>query len=612
MFGLMGLSLGESRSQPLSFLADSVTYLWPTDATHQISSTFAETRSAHLHAGLDIRTWGREGYKVFATRDGIVYRIATGPGGYGNVIYLKHYDGSFSVYAHLNRFEPGLQAYTDSIRLQDYSFVIDEMIEDDAIKYKKGELIGYTGSSGIGPPHLHFELRTPNHEPFNPLLTNLKVRDNIPPVFRQLGVEFLHPVTLKPEGYKIVPVRRTGAHYDFGTIRIDRPAGLSVHLHDRTNETPNAYAVYTITVTQDSDTLYHSSVDSFSYDVNNQMFLDRSYQILAETRRGFQRLYRVHGNRLPFYKKLKNEGVLAFNEGTYPLRIFASDIYGNQAEATVTLQVEKDSKAAEFTYVPTYPSPSETDKPHIISRNKILFDNQAPLLASSGGTDFEIHKKETSIRFSSLSSIEKKIVPGEVQSFYTPDRRMWIEFPKQALYDTLHLHADIVQAANEVQFNFSPDRLPLERPVYFNYKLPDDLQANEKLGLFSVDKFRNRLYFMGAKNSGGYIRAHLREISSLVIMEDDTPPWIGSPSVDRDLGGNFVIHVPVVDRQTGIDYKNSSITVNGIPGIVQYDPDKNILIYYLPGFRPSSENRVSVEVFDGMGNHSSTTATLSF
>lgn len=612
VIGLFSMIVRLGTSQPLPFLADSVTYAWPTDATHQISSTFGETRSAHLHAGLDIRTWGQEGYNVFATRDGIVYRIGTGPSGYGNVIYLKHNDGSYSVYAHLNRFEPNLQAYTDSIRMIDYSSVIDEIVEADSIAYKKGDLIAISGGSGIGPPHLHFELRTPDHEPFNPLLTNIKVRDNIPPVFRQLGIEFLNPKSLRPEGFEIENAQRNGNKYDFGSITVNQPIGLAVNVHDRANQTPNVYAVHTLTLVHETDTLFHSSVDQFSYQETGQMFLDRSYLMLAQTRRGFQRLYRVAGNRLPIYKTLNNEGVLTFNSGTYPLRIIASDIYGNKTEATVTIRVEDYNGPDIITHVPTYPAPSKKKKPFAISWNRILLDDKTPLLASAVNIDFETQKNDHPIRFSSTSSIEKKLAPGTKQILHTPDQRLWLEFPKDALYDTLDLHLEILRIDDEIQFNFSPDRLPIDGQIYFNYILPDDLKENKRLGLFSADKFRNRLYFMGAVNSNGYIRSPMREISSLVIMDDNTPPWVGTPDLSKNLAGNWIIKVPALDRQTGIDYLSSAITVNGKPGIIEYDPDKNSLSYYIPGFKPSKQNRIVVEVYDGMGNRTSRTASLSF
>ena len=45
----------------LSLIAQPTGYIWPTDASPYLTSTFAETRSTHFHSGIDIKTWGREG-----------------------------------------------------------------------------------------------------------------------------------------------------------------------------------------------------------------------------------------------------------------------------------------------------------------------------------------------------------------------------------------------------------------------------------------------------------------------------------------------------------------------------------------------------------------------
>lgn len=601
-----------TAAQPLSFLADSIHYTWPTDATHQISSTFGETRSSHLHAGLDIRTWGQEGYKVFATRDGIIYRIGTGPYGYGNVVYMKHRDGTYSVYAHLNRFEPDLQAYVDSIRMDDYTSSINRIVEEDSLFYKKGEVIAFTGSTGIGPPHLHFEIRNSDNEPVNPLLTNISVRDELNPVFRQLGIEYLNPSSLKPEGYDIINARSVGNRYDFGEVTISQPVGLSVNVHDRANNTPNVYAVYTLTMVHEADTLFYSKINHFSYQEGRQMFLDRSYQILAERRRGFQRLYRVKGNQLPIYEILKNEGVLALDEGRYPIQIIASDVFGNRTEAQVVLNVRGNNHISPITHVPTYPHPTEKEKPFVINRNYVRFDNHAPMLASTEPLRFDVLKNNSATKFSSNSSLQTKLEPGKKQGLNSPDQRLWIEFPEKSLYDTLTLHLDIERLDNEIQFNFSPDRLPIEGQIYFNYMLPENLKNNQHLGLFSVDKFRGRSYFMGAFNQNGLIRSPLGEISSLVIKEDDTAPWVGDPRFEKNLGGNYVVRVPAIDRGTGIDFEASQIKVNGEPGIVEYDPDRASLFYYVPGFVPSKQNTIIMSIYDRIGNRTTKTSSLGF
>ncbi len=99
-----------------SFDPTSAHYLWPTDASHHLTSTFGESRTGHFHAALDIKTWGRRGYEIYATRDGILHRMAIKPNGYGKVLYLKHEDGSFSVYAHLMKFNDQLQQLANTNR----------------------------------------------------------------------------------------------------------------------------------------------------------------------------------------------------------------------------------------------------------------------------------------------------------------------------------------------------------------------------------------------------------------------------------------------------------------------------------------------------------------
>jgi len=605
----------KGSAQPLSFLADSVSYLWPTNASRQLSSTFAETRSAHLHAGLDIRTWGQEGYPVYATRDGYVHRIGMSPYGYGNVIYLKHLDGSYSVYAHLNRFEPDLQAFADSIRFITYQANLDRIVEDEKIYYSQGDVIAYTGSTGVGPPHLHFELRTPGFKPFNPLLTNITVRDNIPPVFRQLGIEFFHPKTMRSTGHEVINAERSGSGYTFGEVNVSGPVGLSVNVHDRANDTPNIYAVYSLTMVHAADTLFHATADYFSYRHAGHMFLDRSAPILAQTRRGFQRLFRVKGNELPFYRIIKNHGILQFQDGQYPITITAADIFGNEATASVTLNVEnsKDFAPREIDFVSPYPysNPEQFGSPSIAWSNPRILPVES-LLTTAEQQAIPFQRLETSYMVCFNRSVKKKLIPGKRNIFTTPDNNLWLDFPATALYDTLKLHLQISESGNEIHFDFSPDRIPVDGNIYFNYKLPDDLSNNNRLALYSVDRYRDRTFYRPSINSNGFIRAPLREISSLVLREDNTNPWIGRARIEQNLAGNHIVIVPALDRESGIDYRRSSITVNGQRGIVEYDPEKNFLVFYNPSFMPASSNTINIEVFDGVGNRTISNQTLAF
>ncbi|PIZ05498.1 MAG: peptidase M23, partial [Flavobacteriales bacterium CG_4_10_14_0_8_um_filter_32_5] len=93
------LFLAAQDSLPLNYFRS------PLDIPLYLSGNFGELRSNHFHSGLDIKTQGVEGQKVYAVADGFVSRIRNSPYGYGNAIYIDHPNGYTSVYAHLQKYE---------------------------------------------------------------------------------------------------------------------------------------------------------------------------------------------------------------------------------------------------------------------------------------------------------------------------------------------------------------------------------------------------------------------------------------------------------------------------------------------------------------------------
>ena len=57
-------------------------YIWPTNASTIITSSFADYRRTHLHEGIDISTNNQKGYPVYAARDGYVSHIFISRRGY--------------------------------------------------------------------------------------------------------------------------------------------------------------------------------------------------------------------------------------------------------------------------------------------------------------------------------------------------------------------------------------------------------------------------------------------------------------------------------------------------------------------------------------------------
>ncbi len=90
--------------------------------------------SAAMHAGVDLSA--SAGTPIYATADGVVDR-AEWFGGYGNMVEIDHGKGIATRYGHMSRIaaRPGEEV-------------------------KRGELIGYVGSTGRSTGnHLHYEVR---------------------------------------------------------------------------------------------------------------------------------------------------------------------------------------------------------------------------------------------------------------------------------------------------------------------------------------------------------------------------------------------------------------------------------------------------------------------
>ena len=69
LFSIPATTMGWASNADTSFVPN---YRWPIDGSRHLSGTFGETRSTHFHSGIDIKTWGREGYPVLASEKGYI------------------------------------------------------------------------------------------------------------------------------------------------------------------------------------------------------------------------------------------------------------------------------------------------------------------------------------------------------------------------------------------------------------------------------------------------------------------------------------------------------------------------------------------------------------
>lgn len=591
-----------------TIFAQEQDYLWPTNASQHLTSTFGETRSAHFHSGLDIKTWGQEGYEVYASKDGVVYKMGVTVRGYGKVIYLKHEDGSFTVYAHLQRLNDRFQAIVDSVRMLDYSFETEIFAEEMNLQVKQGEVIGYTGSTGIGPPHLHFETRHPDETPFNALRTNLKVKDTIAPTLPALmAVPLSKESTIRGSKYPqlFYPTRNDEGVTDFGTIEANGPIGLTISANDGANEVTNQYAVYELGLIHQGDTLFYERLDEFRFSEDDLMFQDR-IAATGATRKSYQTLFQKDGPTVPFY--LITDPGTFINPGDSMARftIFAKDYFGN--ETTAVVNVDGGNLNGNL-------PPGNDDKPlrewywtedWVTSGNRTI-----NLDTTEFGTTWNDSLNQILTDISGEHFFFSRVQPVPIQRIVTPDQKVRVTFPKKSFFDTLSIAVSHSEYENLPYLQILPHTAGVRNDIEIQYYLDkDEYKKGNKYYLFRLDRIRNRITPVDSKLIGRTVYGYPSSLGEFLIMADNEPVNLSTPRIFKTDYGKWFFTVSAIDEGSGVDFKNTSITVNGVRGIAEFDYEEELLIYHHPDFIPQEKNVVEVTVADKAGNLFTKTFTL--
>jgi len=117
-------------------------YIWPTTGT--FTSGYGQ-RWGRMHRGIDIAA--PVGTPVVAAASGVVVQSGWNSGGYGNLVDIRHADGSMTRYAHNSR-----------------------LLVREGEQVRQGQQISAMGSTGYSTgPHLHFEVHLPNSGTVNPM-----------------------------------------------------------------------------------------------------------------------------------------------------------------------------------------------------------------------------------------------------------------------------------------------------------------------------------------------------------------------------------------------------------------------------------------------------------
>ncbi|MGF1974098.1 MAG: peptidoglycan DD-metalloendopeptidase family protein [Nostoc sp. CmiSLP01] len=120
----------------------SVAYQWPAKGT--LTSGYG-WRWGRMHKGIDIAN--STGTPVFSSAEGIVEKAGWNNGGYGNLVEIRHPDGSTTRYAHNSK-----------------------ILVQAGQQVSQGETIALMGSTGHSTgPHTHFEIHPSGKGAVNPI-----------------------------------------------------------------------------------------------------------------------------------------------------------------------------------------------------------------------------------------------------------------------------------------------------------------------------------------------------------------------------------------------------------------------------------------------------------
>ncbi|UCE25218.1 MAG: M23 family metallopeptidase [Candidatus Zixiibacteriota bacterium] len=315
---------------------------WPVWRLIDLSSGFGEYRLNRFHAGIDIRTAGKEGVKVYSVVDGYVWRIRTSYEGYGKGLYVKGNDGYIYVFGHLRDFSGKIDDTLKQLQLATKRYYQDFELPPGAIEVKAQQRLGYSGQTGAKAPHLHFEKRTPDNRPLNPLKHGFVLWEDYRPLISKVSFTLTDNYSLFPNGARTLTMdteyHTETENFILATVPyFNRPFGILVDCFDRLRPGGMELNVYKLELFIDDSLRYQVTFDTLNFEHQRSVNLEYDLPKAAKKYKRSRRLFHQPGNEYPGSRSSDaNGGVFGRSEdekiGLHRCRIVAYDCYRSTRE----------------------------------------------------------------------------------------------------------------------------------------------------------------------------------------------------------------------------------------------------------------------------------------
>ena len=369
---LMGIVVLAQNNYPTNYFRN------PLSIPIYLAGNFGECRPNHFHSGIDIKTLGKENMPVHAAASGYISRIKLDAVGFGHAIYITHPNGFTTLYAHLNNFEPHLQAFVKAQQYVQKKWNIDVTLKPDQFPVSQGKFIAYSGNTGSSTaPHLHFEIRnTLSEHPLNPMLFGLPIADTVAPVPLTLYV-YDRTASIYGELNKAYTLQRVNNEYQVKEpISISTPApGFGLQINDFMQGSTNTLTYYTCKLFVDKQLMQTITLDNIGYDVTRYMHAFIDYPFYKTYKDWIQLLFCLPGNEL---KHIYANPTQQFNWSTnerHALEIEYIDAHGNSAFVKANIVVGAiDTINKSYTLFPNKAFSFQTDEVVITLPENTVYD----------------------------------------------------------------------------------------------------------------------------------------------------------------------------------------------------------------------------------------------
>ena len=532
----------------------------PLDIPFILAGTFGELRSNHFHSGLDIKTQGKEGLKVFAAAEGYVSRIKVQQYGYGKAIYITHPNGYTTVYGHLSRFNDEIEALIKTIQYKKKNYETGNIFpKKDQFILKKGAIIAFSGDTGgSSGPHLHFEIRdTQTEHVINPMLFGFDIPDSKGPTIQSLQVYPLSNNASVNEQYNSFNLSVKGVgdgKYSAERISASGTIGFGITVFDRLNNALNKNGIYSLELLVNGKRHYYHNLATFSFAESKYINLLIDYEYYKTYRSRIQKAFKINKNELSIYKDLVNNGKVEIQNGlNYAIKIIAKDFIGNTSSVEI------------------------------------------PIIGKKSNTLLKKEKDTTAY----------KIIASDFQKF--TKENITIAFPKNTFYKDVYLDFKVDKGIAKIHH----PTIPLHKNYTLTFNVSDYSEeekeqlyiANleyEKYPRYVYTRKKDSIFYTTTKTLGDYSLKFDTKKPKVNILYIKDKQWITSSKT---------LKVKIIDIDSGI--KNWQATLDGEWVLMHYNHKKNTLRYKFSDNKLAGSKHIfKIVVSDNVGNTTERSVTF--